>query len=257
MPRGLWILIPAVFIDLFQAGISFALLALGSVAGTAGGAVGGALAGQALCNNIGLSWASSACAWVGGLGGGAVGTLANPALAVVGVPLGIALGFVVSICLSMTFGLAFVLFPLIFMKMLYPRYLWSGFGEVVPGLSNAPFWSTLVIMSIIRKYGEEKGGVAGAVAKVGSKTAPGTFVGNLFTQTVGVRAHTQKAARAAGTFTQTQQGLEHLLDEKKYNTSRERIPTHETRTIMNDVRSRARGERAEPILNRNYGEATA
>lgn len=71
-------------------------------------------------------------------------------------PLGIALGFVVSTCLSLTLGVGLG----VVMKhadIFYPKYFIPGsIGEIIPGISVIPAWTSIVIASILRKNRDER-----------------------------------------------------------------------------------------------------
>ena len=77
------------------------------------------------------------------------------AAAVVAVPVGIGLGFLTDVCVSVTFG-AGLLFLLKYNDMFYPAYAFGGgLGELIPGLDILPGWTAMTVLSAIRKSREE------------------------------------------------------------------------------------------------------
>lgn len=146
----------ALFIDGVQAAISTSLAVITAFPGTIGGGAAGCLAGNYIAGSVGC--------FVLGLAGGLFGTLLDAA-AVVTEPVGIVLGFAVTICFSCTFGVALV-FLLGMNGMFYPKYVFSGgITEVLPGFSIIPGWTAMTILCVLKKS-KERGGVLGAVAGV-------------------------------------------------------------------------------------------
>lgn len=89
---------------------------------------------------------------------GLVSGIGGALTAGIAIPLGIVLGFVVNATISLSFGGAFLL-ALGVEGMFYPGYVFrTFFGEATPGINNLPLWTTLAVLSVIRKSGEEKGG---------------------------------------------------------------------------------------------------
>ncbi len=79
-----------------------------------------------------------------------------PVAGVVVGPLGIVIGFAISTCLSLTFGLL-VVFLLVYYDMFYPGITaWAFVGESVPGFSMLPSWTALVVASYSQKLKAEK-----------------------------------------------------------------------------------------------------
>ncbi len=121
-------------IDALEAILVMAMTALGS---TAAGAVGGAAAGAAACSGLGAT-AANACGAVGAALGGYVGFLAQGTGA--GEAIGFMLGYVMSICISLSFGVMLVTI-LIFMrrfKGLYTGYVFLL--KLIPVIGVAPGW---------------------------------------------------------------------------------------------------------------------
>lgn len=150
LQRGAFALIfvLALFLDLFQVGIAWGFLALGTVAGTVGGAAAFCAVGAQVAGDIG-------CA-VLGFFGGLVGTAANAFLAPATVPIAVGIGFAISVCLSMTWGSAIIML-LVFNGAFYPKLLWGMLVEVTPGAGYLPFWTGLVWFSILES-GKKAGG---------------------------------------------------------------------------------------------------
>ncbi len=121
------IILFALFIDGLQAGVSLSLAGIGS--------------SVALIPIVG---------WVVG--------------AVTG-PVGIFMGFVINASLSFSLGAALILL-LILNGSFYPVYIATAFfGEAVPGINNLPLWTTIAILSVLKKKSTE-GGALGALAGV-------------------------------------------------------------------------------------------
>ncbi|MBX4192465.1 hypothetical protein KW798_03195, partial [Candidatus Parcubacteria bacterium] len=70
----------------------------------------------------------------------------GPLIAAVSIPFGIALGFIINICLSLTMGsgLLLLLVHLCGFKSLQ-KYIFGSIGDLIPGLNNLPFWTLLTI----------------------------------------------------------------------------------------------------------------
>ncbi len=119
MLKGAGFLLFALFIDGLQAMLSLALM--------------GVLAGVSLIPFIGI----------------AIGATAGP--------IGIVLGTAISICLSITMGGGLIA-ALAFNGMFYPSKMLPAFAELVPGVSNAPVWTIVVVRCMMQKYKEEHGG---------------------------------------------------------------------------------------------------
>lgn len=116
MPKGIFLVIPALFVDGLQILLSIGLVPIFAAPGAL--------------------------------------PVIGPALASVSVPAGILLGFALSFAISITFG-AGILTLLALNDMFYPRYLVSSFGEIMPAINNLPFWTALVLLSVFRKSREE------------------------------------------------------------------------------------------------------
>lgn len=181
MIRGTLLILLGLFIDLLQAGMSLMLALLTAVPGTVLGGAAGAGIGASACSWIG-STASGICATIGGFALGFFGSWLNPILAGVTEPVGIALGFAIDICMSLTFGALLITF-LIFNRMFYPKYLFGALGEVIPGINNIPFWTALVVLSLLKKKSEETGALAAAsglaMAAMSPTSALGTATGGV------------------------------------------------------------------------------
>lgn len=124
-------LLIALVIDGFQFLISLALSVIAAFPGTVGGcAVGGYFLGKMGCYVLGL-----------------VGTfpIINGALATVTEPVGIVLGFVISICISFTVGSILVLFLYMAGVLDKKAAALAYMGEVLPGLNMLPAWTALVV----------------------------------------------------------------------------------------------------------------
>ncbi len=148
----------ALFIDGIQAAVSASLALIAAFPGTVGGAAAGCAAASATLG----SWACG----IGGLIFGLLGTTLDAA-AVVTEPVGLMLGFAISICLSVTLGAGLIML-LILCNMFYPKYLLpGGVAELMPGFDLIPGWTAMTIMCVLQKVKDEKrGGTVGAVAAV-------------------------------------------------------------------------------------------
>ncbi|MEK7612602.1 MAG: hypothetical protein AAB449_00420 [Patescibacteria group bacterium] len=211
----------ALFLDGLQAGISFALAGF---MGTIGGSVGGVIACKNLLPSVlQFDWVTAACA----AGGGFIGTAANPAL----IPVGIAIGFVVNICLSLTVGsgLILLLVSVCGWKSVQ-KYLMPGFiGDTIPGINNLPFWTFLAIASCWQHASQK--GELGVVGKaVGIATAPTRGIMSLKEKTMDV-PRVKKTFAVAGiqqTRVQQPQTREELV-----NTAMDTMPR--PRKIVRDI----------------------
>ncbi|MCX6819921.1 MAG: hypothetical protein NT019_01370 [Candidatus Adlerbacteria bacterium] len=194
--KGAALIAFALLIDGAQAFMAFAFFLFGAFPGTfAGGAAGCAL-GAAIADRVGC--------FIGGAAGALVATPAD-ALAVYTIPIGVGLGIAVNLCIDVTLGLLLVAL-LRLCGMFYGRY--AGFGaimELVPGLNNAPGWTLMTVMSVVRKKAEQRkleGGAQGAFTKI---LAPGTVFGATALGIVGINQATAQMARDKGASTQVQQ----------------------------------------------------
>lgn len=171
MFKNFLIILLALFIDGFQALITVAFTGAGAMAGTVAGGVGA----LKFCENL-PSGVVQACVAAGSL----VGTLANPLIAGISIPLGVMLGFVMGTIASLTLGTVLV-FILAWNDMFHPQSVVVAYlCEVIPGFDVLPAWTALAVRSVFQKE------AADAVAKAsgGSKllqaltaTASGDAVG--------------------------------------------------------------------------------
>ncbi len=148
----------ALFVDGIQAAVSASLALVAAFPGTVGGAAAGCAAASATLG----SWACG----VGGVIFGLLGTTLDAA-AVVTEPIGLMMGFAISICLSMTLGAGLIMF-LILNGMYYPKIMLpGGVAELIPGFDLIPSWTAMTILCVLQKVKEEKAGsVVGAVASI-------------------------------------------------------------------------------------------
>lgn len=165
--RGIFLITFALCIDFLQLALGWVAFAVGvglqSIT-PVGGAIGGAAVGAYACfstaNGLiqGITNAV-ACGTAGGVFGAAISAF--------GMPIGVLLGFVFDICLSLTLG-AGLIFLLALMGMFYPKYVWSaGIFEVMPGFDVLPGWTVMVALCLIKKRGEEgKVGITTTAAKI-------------------------------------------------------------------------------------------
>lgn len=154
----------ALFIDGMQAALSAALAVVAALPGTIAGGAAGCIVGNYVLGNLG-------CAILGAVGG-FLGSLLDAA-AVITEPVGIIMGFVVTICISATFGAALIgllifsgMFKLGNMKYVYG----ASIAELLPGLSILPSWTAMTVLCVLQKSKEE-GGVLGAAASVATAAA--------------------------------------------------------------------------------------
>lgn len=149
MSKGIIFILLGLFIDGFQAFMSFALLGIASIPGP----IGGCLLGSKVAGQLG-------CLVLGGIGSIPI---VNGFFASATIPIGIAMGIAVSFCLSVTLG-TFMVSLMAFNGILYPKYLIWGGGELIPGLDIIPFWTLLAILCALKKKSEEKDGLLSAAA---------------------------------------------------------------------------------------------
>ncbi len=172
------LLLLALAIDGFQFFVSLALSVIAALPGTTLGAAGGAAAGSYICQGWG-SVIISGCAATGGLVLGVFGTWFDGA-AVITEPIGIAVGFAISICISFTLGSILVLFLQLIGVLDKKAALMAYMGETLPGFSMLPAWTALVIRCGMK---EVRGEIMGTVLKTaigvgGALVLPNTGVGN-------------------------------------------------------------------------------
>ena len=159
----------ALFIDGLQAAISWGIAAIAAFPVTAGGSAAGCVAGNSIAGQIGC--------WVGGgvlglLSVTPLGLAANALVATVTVPIGIALGFAINICLSIVLGWFFLVPLMLFfgVNVSWKRLVWGG-GEMIPGLNNIPFWTVLTIASLWKSTKSNRGR-KGVLALAGAAVLP-------------------------------------------------------------------------------------
>lgn len=150
--RNTGFLTVALIIDLAQAGISAGLSVIAAFPGTIGGGAAGCAAGSYFLGQVGC-WAAGGVLAV-------FGSVLNPLLATVTIPIGFAFGFAINMCLSLVGG-AFLLTLMALLRdhISWNRLFWGG-GELIPGLNNIPFWTFFVIASMwddAKNKNEEKG----------------------------------------------------------------------------------------------------
>lgn len=151
----------ALFVDGVQAAITASVAVIAAFPGTVGGGALGCAAGAALG-----TWG---CA-VGGFVLGILGSATDVA-AVVTEPIGLIIGFAISICLSATLGAGLITL-LIFNNMYYPKWILpSGIAEFVPGFDLIPGWTAMVILCLVQKKKDEMGGVGNILGTVAAPTA--------------------------------------------------------------------------------------
>jgi hypothetical protein len=171
----------ALIIDGLQALIGLGVSVIAAFPGTFGGTILGCLGAQQIV-------AGKISCVVGGLALGILGSvpIVNATLATVTIPLGLAIGFTIDVCLSLTLG-AGLMFVLFMFGMFYPKYVCPGsIAEFLPGFDILPGWTALVVLSILEKSKEE-GGMLGAVAGVATLGASPSVTN--IASTIG-RAHT-------------------------------------------------------------------
>lgn len=143
-----FILVPfGLFIDGIQAALSAGILAISMFPGTFAGGALGCIAGQQIAGDVGCG--------IGGFILGIAGSAAN-VIGPVTAPIGVMIGFALSICVALTLGSGFITL-LIFSGMFYPKYvLPGGIGELIPGVSLIPAWTAIAIFSAVQKNKDEK-----------------------------------------------------------------------------------------------------
>lgn len=92
-----------------------------------------------------------------GLSGLVLGASLIPVLGAAAAPVGVILGIVINICISLTMGSALVFVVLPLCGLWYPSKMLPAFLEVVPGINNLPVWTIGVARCVLHKYKEEKG----------------------------------------------------------------------------------------------------
>ena len=137
----------ALFIDGVQAAVSASLAVIAAFPGTIGGGIAGCFIGNSIAGDWGCT--------ILGVVGGFFGTFLDIS-AVVTEPIGIGLGFVVSICLSVTFGAGLIAL-LMFNGMAYWKIIFSGgMVELLPGFDILPSWTAMTVACVLQKNKEDK-----------------------------------------------------------------------------------------------------
>jgi hypothetical protein len=158
--KGIFLLAFAIFIDGLQAGISFSIAVIAAFPGTTGGcAIGGYFGGKIGCFVLGV---------LGSI------PLINGLLATATVPLGLMLGFVINLCISLTMGVGLI-FALFFAFGRPSGWVWGvSIADLIPGVNNLPFWTLMVIRAWwVHASQEGKLGMVGAAATVALSTTRG------------------------------------------------------------------------------------
>lgn len=157
----MFLLIFAIMIDALQWFVSAALSVVMMFPGTTIGAATGCLVGSKTI--IGCKAGAFMLGIIGSI------PVVNGVVATFTEPVGIALGFVVSFCISASFGTLLVL-GLMYCKMFYPKQFFFATGaEMIPGINLLPAWSALVVRAWLKKNAQEK---ADLLTKTAMKVAP-------------------------------------------------------------------------------------
>ena len=240
MIRGTLLILIALIIDGLQAGLSLVLAIVTAVPGTALGATGGCAAGNYFLGQIG-------CA-IGGTVLGLVGTLLDPALATFTEPIGIALGFAINICLTITLGAFLLTLMRIFEGKIYYKNLAFGLGEMIPGINNLPFWTAFVVISLLKKNAEDKQGALGAVAGVLSAGSPLTLAAGGI---MAMKETTTQLADETGALEHPKLTPEYIRREKNtQDISGERLEAQARASgILGDTQERETLEKTRQIFN--------
>jgi hypothetical protein len=100
--------------------------------------------------------------------------------AVITEPIGIAVGFAISICISFTLGSVLVLFLQLIGVLDKKAALMAYIGEALPGFSMLPAWTALVIRCAMKDVKNELMGTVlnTAIGIGGALVLPNTKVGN-------------------------------------------------------------------------------
>jgi len=160
----------ALCIDGFQFLISLALSVITLMPGTIGGCAFGAYyAGEVGCAVLGL---------IGSI------PVVNGVLALAAAPIGMALGFAISICISFTLGAMLILFLLLAGFLDKKAVLFCFTMEVLPGFSMLPAWTGFVMRcAYVNEKEKLVGGIVGGVTVVASGLVlPNSPIGNAMRQ---------------------------------------------------------------------------
>ena len=221
--RGIFLITFALCIDFLQFALGWVAFAVGTglqAITPVGGAAGGAALGAYACFNTtngliqGITDAV-VCGTAGGVFGAAISAF--------GMPIGVLLGFIFDICLSLTLG-AGLIFLLALMGMFYPKYVWSaGIFEVMPGFDVLPGWTVMVVLCLIKKRGEEgKAGVTTTAAKIISAVGGASLTNPV------------SAMTSANTFRQTANQIQSNTRPSNDN-QKDRAPLNLKSPSMNDI----------------------
>lgn len=215
----------ALFIDGLQATISWGIMVIAAFPGTTGGAALGCLVGNYTVGQAGC--------WLGGGFLGILGSIpiVNATIATATVPVGIVLGFAINMCLSIALGWCFLV-PLLYLfnGVSWKRLIW-GSGEMIPGINNIPFWTALVVLSILSKRPAQTGMVTKILAPSGMAGMALFGVAKTKEDTAELRE------QRAPNFTWGRQQNDWLSEEAaQANNPQQKRATVQTRNIINDIR---------------------
>jgi len=116
----------------------------------------------------------------------------------VGAPLGIAVGMVVSICISLSFGVLLIL-TLFYFKMFYPARVFGGmFFEIIPGLSAIPGWTAMTLLCVLKKMQEDGTLQGSAAGKLASMLSPKNALGKMYGGVKSLQQRNVSLARSTG-----------------------------------------------------------
>ncbi|MGH7141283.1 MAG: hypothetical protein ACREGH_01450 [Minisyncoccia bacterium] len=197
-------LIMAITIDAFQLLLGIVIAAVFATPGAAGGIIG--------CV-ISTEWIGGSC-WLGGVIGGVVHVaadiLSGGALQGLFIAFGAGLATVVDFCFS-ALGFALIIPMLIVTGIVVPSEFFLSWrrgpfllAKIIPGIDMLPFFTGLVVMSILECEAKKKGGVtnlalAGATGSVAGAAAYAKSIGS------GINQSTRSTRQ---TFAQTTQALD-------------------------------------------------
>jgi hypothetical protein len=198
----------ALFIDAMQFLLALGFSAAMAIPGTIGGATLGGVGGQFLCSGFG-SAVENICSTIGAGVFGLIGSapFINGPIAAVTEPIGIALGFAISVCLSFTFGSMLVFFLFLFGLLDKKAAMFTYIGEALPGFGMLPAWSALVARCAYVSYKEAARGkvVGGLITTSQSFVLPESPIGEAMGKGTDIGI---TRAFAAGEFTEQEEKQE-------------------------------------------------
>jgi hypothetical protein len=143
------------------------------------------------------------------------------------------MGFAVNICIDIVLG-TFLTMWLIQQRMYYPTYGFGGWiAEMMPGLNDLPAWTTMTVLSVVRKSAEE-GKLKGTAAETAAKMlSAGTLAGASVSFITNMKQKNMETVRNAGAYTEKQRTEENEFQHARVSSELRNIDGIRSRTPQN------------------------